>query len=126
MQQLSPDTFPTDLILDSSHQELGQIHLGQVYLDDQLQPGNTLDFDGKTYQVIERRHQYQLKANRYQLHKRILQVQLVQSTADKHLLGQQWVIGDVTCRFNARSDRLRCTVHPLGPCEGCPFYELLT
>lgn len=32
-------------------------------------------------------------------------------------------IGDITCSFNARSPKLRCTINPSGPCEACRFYE---
>ena len=32
-------------------------------------------------------------------------------------------IGDMTCKNNARSQYLRCTINPDGPCEGCPSYE---
>ncbi|MEN9766936.1 MAG: hypothetical protein RLZZ32_896, partial [Cyanobacteriota bacterium] len=31
----------------------------------------------------------------------------------------RWVIGDPSCRFNARSPLLRCAVLPAGPCERC-------
>lgn len=33
------------------------------------------------------------------------------------------VTGDDTCRFNARSIYLRCTVNPCGPCESCSHFE---
>lgn len=33
------------------------------------------------------------------------------------------VIGDDSCRFNARSTYLRCTVNPCGPCADCPHFE---
>ncbi|WP_442944481.1 DUF6464 family protein [Nostoc sp.] len=32
-------------------------------------------------------------------------------------------IGDVSCEYNAKSQYLRCTVNPCGPCEGCQHYE---
>ncbi|MGK7930303.1 MAG: DUF6464 family protein [Microcystaceae cyanobacterium] len=32
-------------------------------------------------------------------------------------------IGDITCRYNARSPYLRCAINPCGPCEGCSSYE---
>jgi len=34
----------------------------------------------------------------------------------------QWV-GDVSCRYNARSPWLRCAVNPCGPCQGCRHYQ---
>uniref|UniRef100_A0ACD5GPM7 DUF6464 family protein n=1 Tax=Desertifilum tharense IPPAS B-1220 TaxID=1781255 RepID=A0ACD5GPM7_9CYAN len=33
------------------------------------------------------------------------------------------IIGDLSCRFNARSAYLRCAVNPSGPCQGCPYYQ---
>lgn len=40
-----------------------------------------------------------------------------------YLEGVGYLIGDITCRFNARSADLRCAVNPFGPCEGCHYYE---
>lgn len=34
-----------------------------------------------------------------------------------------YLIGDISCRFNARSGYLRCAVNPLGPCQGCRYYQ---
>lgn len=49
-----------------------------------------------------------------------------QRSPDHHYLeGIGYIIGDFTCRFNARSNYLRCAVNPLGPCEGCSAYESL-
>ena len=33
------------------------------------------------------------------------------------------MIGDISCRLNARSPDLRCAVNPLGPCEECLQYQ---
>lgn len=33
------------------------------------------------------------------------------------------VIGDTTCRFNARSRYIRCAVNPSGDCKECPHYK---
>ncbi|TAF57063.1 MAG: hypothetical protein EAZ60_08150 [Oscillatoriales cyanobacterium] len=71
--------------------------LGNIRLNWTPQPGNYLDLEGKTYAVLERHHRYQLKSGRYQLQK--------------------------SCRFNARSEILRCAVNPNGPCEGCHDYQ---
>ena len=44
---------------------------------------------------------------------------------DQHYIeGIGYVIGDITCRFNARSNYVRCAVNPFGPCEGCSHHEL--
>ncbi|WP_199288919.1 DUF6464 family protein [Pseudanabaena sp. FACHB-1998] len=37
--------------------------------------------------------------------------------------GYGYVIGMVSCRYNARSPYIRCAVNPNGPCEGCRYYE---
>lgn len=37
--------------------------------------------------------------------------------------GLGYVIGDFTCRFNARSSYIRCAVNPHGPCQECSLYE---
>jgi hypothetical protein len=37
--------------------------------------------------------------------------------------GIGFVVGDFTCRYNARSSHIRCAVNPFGPCEGCSQYE---
>ncbi|WP_442945018.1 DUF6464 family protein [Nostoc sp.] len=33
-------------------------------------------------------------------------------------------IGDRNCKYNARSQYLRCATNPSGPCDGCTFFEL--
>jgi Family of unknown function (DUF6464) len=39
--------------------------------------------------------------------------------------GPAWggVLGDPSCRFNARSAYLRCAVNPSGDCKDCRYYE---
>ena len=32
-------------------------------------------------------------------------------------------IGDRTCKYNAKSQHLRCAANPCGPCQGCQHYE---
>lgn len=47
-----------------------------------------------------------------------------QLTPDRYYLeGVGYLIGDITCRYNARSAYLRCAVNPCGVCEECPYYE---
>lgn len=115
---MEPDSLPTELILNEPHRPLGQ-----TYLDWAPQPGAHLDFEGRTYQVLERRHRYRLKANRYQLHKISLYVQSAPLPEEMSFVNDKWVVGDATCRFNARSELLRCAVNPDGPCAGCQHYE---
>ncbi|WP_269635062.1 DUF6464 family protein [Mastigocladopsis repens] len=40
-----------------------------------------------------------------------------------YLEGVGYLVGDISCRFNARCGYLRCAVNPSGPCEGCRYYE---
>ena len=117
MEQLS---LPTEVILHPS-----QKSLGSLYLDWAPQPGAYLDVDGQTYAVLERRHRYQFKSGRYRLHKIALFVQVAHRPEERSLLAGRWVLGDLSCRFNARSELLRCAVNPYGPCQGCSSYEPL-
>ncbi|HIK55199.1 MAG TPA: hypothetical protein IGS37_08560 [Synechococcales cyanobacterium M55_K2018_004] len=41
----------------------------------------------------------------------------------QYVEGLGFIIGDLTCRYNARSSYVRCAVNPLGPCSGCTQYE---
>jgi hypothetical protein len=117
---MEPSELPTELHLTHPNRPLGQ-----VYLDWIPQPGAFLAHDGETYTVLERRHRYQLKAGRYQLHKIALYVQTAAPPEDCQLVHGQWLIGDLSCQFNARSEILRCAVNPNGPCQDCRFYEPL-
>jgi Family of unknown function (DUF6464) len=40
-----------------------------------------------------------------------------------YLDGVGYLIGDISCQYNARSGHIRCAVNPTGPCEGCRYYE---
>ncbi|MGB3492410.1 MAG: DUF6464 family protein [Elainellaceae cyanobacterium] len=102
-----------------------QKSLGHLYLDWSPQPGAYIDVENQTYLVLERRHRYGLTAGRYQLYKIALYVQKIDSPLDRNWFDGRWMIGDRTCRFNARSELLRCAVHPAGPCEGCSHYQPL-
>jgi hypothetical protein len=43
---------------------------------------------------------------------------------DHHYVeGLGYIVGDLTCQFNARSSYMRCAVNPYGPCQECPHYE---
>lgn len=99
--------------------------LGHLYLDWHPQPGTHLEVEGHTYLVLERKHRYLLKSGRYLLNKITLYVQKSQALAERSLLDGHWVIGDVTCLYNARSELLRCAVNPNGSCDRCPLYQPL-
>ncbi|PLZ84756.1 hypothetical protein CEN44_23920 [Fischerella muscicola CCMEE 5323] len=115
---MEPDTLPTEVILTHPRQSLGS-----VKLDWTPQPGNYLELEGKTYAVLERRHRYQLKSGRYRLHKIALYVQSAKRPEEKSWLDGRWIIGNPSCRYNARSEIIRCAVNPEGPCESCRYYE---
>jgi hypothetical protein len=115
---MAHQSLPTEVILNHPQETLGRVHL-----DWHPQPGADLELDGKTYTVLERRHHYQFRAGKYQLHKIALYVQASIHTAERTLVVDRWVVGDATCRYNARSELLRCAVNPDGPCTSCRFYE---
>ncbi len=110
--------MPTEVILTHPKQVLGQ-----VALDWTPQPGSYLDFDGQTYTVLERRHRYHLKSGRYCLSKMAVYVQTAERPDEKSFFAGRWVIGDASCRYNARSELIRCAVNPEGPCEGCHHFD---
>jgi hypothetical protein len=59
----------------------------------------------------------QTAANRNLRHLRHL------SSEHRYVEGMGYLVGDITCRFNARSAYLRCAVNPSGPCKNCSCYE---
>ena len=87
-------------------------------------PGRWLRHEGASYLVLQRRHRYRLRQGRYELAAVALQVKTEQQPADARKWCGQWVIGDPSCRFNARSPLLRCAVMPDGPCECCAHYSI--
>lgn len=115
---MEADSLSTEVILIHPRRSLGNVRL-----DWAPQPGSYLDFEGQTYAVLERRHRYTFRAGCYQLHKISLYVQLAQHPAERTLVEGRWVLGDASCRFNARSELIRCAVNPSGPCDRCHLYE---
>ncbi len=99
-----------------------QQSLGRFELEAQLQPGSSLELQGETYVVLERRHRYQYRQGRYCLGQILLYVNPATPTMEKTWVGGRWVLGDASCRFNARSPLLRCAINPQGPCAGCVSY----
>lgn len=112
------DSLPTELILTHPRQSLGKVQLDWI-----PQPGSYLELQGKTYAVLERHHHYQYKVGGYCLQKVSLYVQSAQIPTEKSFIEGRWVIGNPACRFNARSEILRCAINPQGPCQNCRFYE---
>ncbi len=42
---------------------------------------------------------------------------------EQYVAGVGYVIGDLSCNFNARSPYIRCAVNPGGLCQDCRYYE---
>jgi Family of unknown function (DUF6464) len=40
-----------------------------------------------------------------------------------YIEGVGYIIGDVSCRYNACSPYIRCAVNPSGLCDGCREYQ---
>jgi hypothetical protein len=112
------DLLPTEVILTHPRQSLGKLQL-----DWTPQPGNYLDFQGKTYAVLERLHRYQLRGGRFILNDIAIYVQKATRPEEQTLVDGRWIIGDATCSYNALSEILRCAINPEGPCKSCRFYE---
>ncbi len=110
--------LPTDIVLSDSKELLSRIKM-----DRSLYPGTYVNLEGKTYQILVRRHQYQLKLGRYYLHKAVVHVKATAMPEERTLLNGIWVIGDITCTYNARSELVRCAINPGGPCDGCLDYQ---
>jgi hypothetical protein len=94
-------------------------------LSDVPQPGRWFATAGQSFLVLQRSHRYQLRGGRYQLVGVALQVKAQAQPADARWWRDQWVIGDPSCRFNARSPLLRCAVLPEGPCGRCEHYQVV-
>jgi hypothetical protein len=123
---MEPASLPTEVILADSQQTLANVHLNWT-----PQPGTYLELEGKTYTILERRHRYILKFGRYSLYKIALYVQTASDCEERSFIEGRWVLGDVTCTYNAQSEIIRCAVNPSGPCgtlstsqsPPCQFYE---
>jgi hypothetical protein len=110
----------TEVILTHPYSTLGHLHL-----DGQPQPGTYLEVEGQTYLILERKHRYLLKSGRYLLDKITLYVQRFPTLTERSLFDGHWVIGDISCLYNARSELLRCAVNPNGSCDRCIHYQPL-
>jgi hypothetical protein len=85
-------------------------------------PGRWLAIGERSFLVLQRRHRYRLVNGRYELATVALQVKAQRQPSDARWWKGRWVIGDPTCRFNARTPLLRCAVLPEGPCERCAHF----
>ncbi|APB33853.1 hypothetical protein GlitD10_1530 [Gloeomargarita lithophora Alchichica-D10] len=110
------ESIPTQIVLNPSAQMLGEF-----LLTDRPQPGSPVEVNGQLYTVLERRHCYQYRGGRYQLHKMALLVQTAHP--DRNRWQGHWIIGNGQCKYNAQSELVRCAVNPLGSCQNCPSFE---
>ncbi len=85
-------------------------------------PGRWLAIGERSFLVLQRCHRYRLRNGRYELATVALQVKAQRQPADARWWKDRWVIGDPSCRFNARTPLLRCAVLPEGPCERCAHF----
>jgi hypothetical protein len=93
-------------------------------LADVPQPGRWFIVENRSYLVLQRSHRYKLSDGLYTLASVALQVKVQAQPKDARWWSNQWVIGDPSCHFNARSPLLRCAVLPDGPCERCAHFKL--
>ena len=42
----------------------------------------------------------------------------------QYVEGVGFLIGDISCQYNARSAYIRCAINPQGPCKECRYYEM--
>lgn len=96
--------------------------LDRLNIEDPPFPGRWFELNGASFLVLKRSHRYALQSGRYQLASVALIVKRQRRPADASKWHHGWVIGDPTCRFNARSPLLRCAVLPEGPCERCHHF----
>ncbi|KAM3114123.1 DUF6464 family protein [Phormidesmis sp. 146-33] len=71
----------------------------------------------------EARAQIRLRSAMRTAEHRQLQRLLALPSDQRYVEGMGSLIGDFTCRFNARSTHIRCAVNPFGPCKECTYYE---
>lgn len=113
------NSLPVEVILSDS-----RFLLAYLSIEWSPQPGAYVEVEGQTYIVLERRHRYQLNDGKYYLSKIALYVQKIDTPAESTLSEDgRWVIGDITCRYNAHSELLRCAVNPQGVCDRCIHYQ---
>ena len=92
-------------------------------LADVPQPGLWFIVENQSYLVLQRSHRYKLSDGLYTLASVALQVNAQAQPNDARWWSNQWVIGDPSCHFNARSPLLRCAVLPDGPYECCAHFK---
>lgn len=113
-----------ELRLSGSNRLLALIEQGE--LPSVPQPGLWMNWQSRAYLVLQRRHRYRLQNGKYQLAAIALELKQQVQPEDAQWWQGQWVIGDPSCHFNARSPLLRCAVLPEGPCASCSHFMTRT
>ncbi|MBW4419688.1 MAG: hypothetical protein KME13_10715 [Myxacorys californica WJT36-NPBG1] len=72
---------------------------------------------------MELRAQRQLRAAIAAAERRQVQRLLTLPRDYQYVEGIGALIGDFSCRYNARSPYIRCAINPMGPCDSCRYYE---
>lgn len=54
---------------------------------------------------------------------RLAYKRIARDPEEHYIEGVGYIIGDVSCRYNACSPYIRCAVNPSGLCEGCREYH---
>ncbi|MBW4539295.1 MAG: hypothetical protein KME43_09115 [Myxacorys chilensis ATA2-1-KO14] len=72
---------------------------------------------------MELRAQRQLRAAIAAAERRQVQRLLALPRDYQYVEGIGALIGDFSCRYNARSPYIRCATNPMGPCDSCRYYE---
>jgi hypothetical protein len=111
-------TTTVELRLVGADRLIDRLQLAEV-----PQPGRWLEHGGRSFLILQRRHRYALHRGRYVLRTVALQVRPQRRPAEARWWQGRWVIGDPTCRYNARSPLLRCAVLPEGPCAACTHHR---
>ncbi len=52
-------------------------------------------------------------------------LQYSSSSDHQYVEGVGYLMGDISCQFNARSPYIRCAINPSGPCQNCRHYQAI-
>ena len=117
---MSAQVCPVEVWLTESDSSLGS-----YVLEERPLPGMEISLEGQDYLVMECRHRYALNLNRYELSRVVLWVKALYSATDKTWVEGRWILGNMDCRYNARSPVIRCAVNPDGPCDRCSNFQAI-
>lgn len=73
--------------------------------------------------VEERRDRRRYVSTADAAHHRRAYKRINRDPEEQYIEGVGYIIGDITCIYNARSPYIRCAVNPGGLCQDCRYYE---